>query len=249
MRFISIFVVLLLTAFVAPHAKAACVGAWFFDEGQGTVARDSSGNKNDGKINNGKWVDGKFGKAIEFNGTNTNVEIQHTPVLSVEQFTLMAWVNVPKFTGGWQTIATLNTDGPIRNYGLFINDGSGLVHYSFTSGKQWQSFNATSNIVDSKWHHIAATYDKKAFKCYVDGKVDGETPNTLKPDTAPAVITIGSWVGGGWLKGVIDEVALYNNALTDAQLKDVMQRGLTTASVERAGKLATRWGSIKRLLT
>lgn len=243
----TLLVVLLVVTF-ASYLEAEVIGLWLFDEGQGVTAKDSTKNKSNGKINNATWVDGKFGKALDFNGKDANVEIQNTSgVLAVDQqFTLMAWVKVPGFTGGWQTIATLNTDGPIRNYGLFINDKSGLIHYSFTSGKAWQSFNATSNIVDGKWRHIAATYDMKAFKCYVDGKVDGETPiNNLKPDTAKTVVTIGSWVGGGWMKGAIDEVAIYNNALTESQIKDAMSRSLATTAVEKSGKLATCWGAMK----
>lgn len=54
------------------------------------IAKDSSGNKNDGKINKAKWVNGKYGKALEFNGVNANAEIQNTGKLSVDQFTLMA---------------------------------------------------------------------------------------------------------------------------------------------------------------
>ena len=245
MKYALISLVLLFVAF-ASYLEAEVVGLWLFDEGQGTVAKDKTNNKSDGKINNATWVDGKFGKALDFNGTNANVEIPNSGVLSVEQFTLMAWVKVPGFTGGWQTIATLNTDGPIRNYGLFINDKTGLVHYSFTSGKAWQSFNATSNIADGKWRHIAATYDMKVFKCYVDGKVDGETAvNNLKPDSAKTVFTIGSWVGGGWIKGAIDELALYNNALSEAQIKEAMNRSLAITAVEKHGKLATCWGAMK----
>ncbi|HGE69205.1 TPA: LamG domain-containing protein [Candidatus Poribacteria bacterium] len=247
MRSVSIFLALLLCLCVASYSKAGVVGAWLFDEGSGTAVKDSAG-KSDGKINNATWVAGKYGKALQFNGTNANVEITNTGALSVETFTLMAWVNVPGFTGGWQTIATLNTDGPIRNYGLFINDGSGLIHYSFTSNKAWQSFNAKSNIVDGKWHHIAATYDKAKFICYVDGKNDGETAiNNLKPDTAVNVpVTIGSWVGGGWIKGTIDEVALFNNALTPAEIANVMNLGLSTTAVNKEGKLTTCWGDLKR---
>ena len=52
------------------------VGMWLFDEGKGEVTKDSSGNGNDGKLMNGpKWVDGKFGKALEFDGTDDNVEM------------------------------------------------------------------------------------------------------------------------------------------------------------------------------
>lgn len=248
MKLFSIILALLVAFCVASYSKAAVVGAWLFDEGSGAVAKDSSGNKNDGKINQATWVDGRYGKALDFNGVDANVEIINKGSLSVDTFTLMAWIKVPGFIGGWQTIATLNTDGPIRNYGLFINDGSGLIHYSFTSGKAWQSFNATSNPVDGKWHHIAATYDKKIFICYVDAKNDGETAiDNLKPDTAVDVpVTIGSWVGGGWIKGSIDDIALYDTALTAQQIQDVMNKGLSTTAVDRESKLTTCWGNVKK---
>ena len=51
------------------------VGAWHFDEGQGNIAHDSSGNNNHGTIYGAKWVDGKFGKALEFDGVDDYVEI------------------------------------------------------------------------------------------------------------------------------------------------------------------------------
>jgi hypothetical protein len=47
------------------------IGIWLFDEGQGNVTKDSSPNKNDGDIKDCKWVGGKFGKALEFNGTSS----------------------------------------------------------------------------------------------------------------------------------------------------------------------------------
>lgn len=245
MKLLCILVIIIFS-FIPIALNAELVGAWLFNEGKGDIAEDASGNKNAGKINFAKYVEGKFGKALEFNGTNANVEIKHAPILSVEKFTLMAWIKVSDFTGTWQTIVTQNTDGPVRNYGLFINQGSGLIHYSFTSGRQWQSFNARTNVVDGKWRHIAAAYDKKIFKCYVDGEVDGETPNTLKPDTAETIITIGSWVGGGWLKGLIDEVALYNEALSQEQIKQAMN-GIKSAPVDKKGKIASCWAKIKEL--
>lgn len=247
MKYISLTILLLLSIPLALFAKDEMVGAWLFDEGKGDIAEDSSGNKNEGTVNSAKYVPGKFGTALEFTGANSNVQIQHAPILSVETFTVMAWINVDKFTGGWQTIVTQNTDGPIRNYGLFINDGSGLVHYSFTSGKAWQSFNAKSNVVSGTWRHIAATHDKKVFRCYVDGEVDGETPNTLKPDNANTVITIGSWVGGGWIKGLIDEVALFNYGMTQNQIKQAMNGLKSGKALQPKDKLPTYWGHIKSL--
>ncbi len=61
-------------------------GMWLFNEGTGNTAKDSSGNKNDGKINGGaKWVDGKFGKALEFNGSDGWVEVPHSDTVSFKK--------------------------------------------------------------------------------------------------------------------------------------------------------------------
>ena len=157
----------------------------------------------------------------------------------------MAWMKVPAFTGDWQTLVTQNTAGPVRNYGLFINNGSGLIHYSFTVGNAWQSFNAGTNVVNGEWRHICATYDREIFICYVDGENDGETIRNQKPDQANTVITIGSWVGGGWLKGSLDEVALFNHALTQDEVKSAMNNGLGSKAVDAKAKLTTTWAKVK----
>ncbi|MDA1191191.1 MAG: LamG domain-containing protein [Candidatus Poribacteria bacterium] len=224
-------------------ADAALVGLWSFDEGSGATAADRSGNGHNGAVNNGVWAVGKYGGAIELNGTDANVQVPHGSGLSVGNFSLLAWVNVPALTGNWQTIATQNTDGPIRNYGAFINNNGGVIHYSFTSKNAWQSFDAATGIVDGTWHHIAAIYDGAMFRLYIDGEVDAETANTNAPDNASTVVTIGSWVGGGYLKGRLDEVALYNHALTAAELANAMT-GLTTA-VEASDKATTTWALLK----
>ena len=57
---------------------------WLFDEGEGTTATDSSGNGNDGTIHGATWVDGKFGQALEFNGTDNWVEVPHSQTVSLK---------------------------------------------------------------------------------------------------------------------------------------------------------------------
>ena len=73
---------------------AAIVGLWLFDEGAGDVATDSSGNGNDGVlINEPEWVDGKFGKALRFDGVDDYVDIPDSPSLSpTEQMSIVAWI-------------------------------------------------------------------------------------------------------------------------------------------------------------
>ena len=71
---------------IAPHTSANIdskniMGMWLFDEGKGDIATDSSDQGNDGEIHGAKWVDGKFGKALEFDGVDNWVEVPHSPTV------------------------------------------------------------------------------------------------------------------------------------------------------------------------
>jgi len=59
------------------------------------------------------------------------------------------------------------------------------------------------------------------------------------------MIALGSWVGGGWLKGQIDEVALFNYAMSQAQIQQAMNGLRSGKAVQNSGKLATCWSFIK----
>ena len=107
------------------------VGAWLLDDGKGEAVKDSSGNGLDGKIAQGKpkWVKGKFDGAMEFGGSDM-VTVSDDNALDLEEFTLAAWVNIPKISGAWQIVASKENRNPTgRNYGLFgnINTGSSIT--------------------------------------------------------------------------------------------------------------------------
>ena len=89
-------------------AQDDVVGMWLFDEGKGDVAKDSSDNGNDGEIVDCQWVEGKFGKALSFNGTSSYVEVPHKPSLSVsdDQISIIAWITQRIEGDEWQTIVS-----------------------------------------------------------------------------------------------------------------------------------------------
>ena len=95
---------LLTTSGYAEIDPETCVGMWLFDEGSGNVAKDSSGNKNDGKlVENPKWVNGKFGKALEFDGAGSYVDCGDDESLNIptgDSVTMCAWVNSKVGTRG-----------------------------------------------------------------------------------------------------------------------------------------------------
>jgi hypothetical protein len=66
----------LITSIYAKIDPQTCVGAWMFDENNGNLAKDLSGNKNDGTLVNGpKWIDGKFDKALSFDGVDDYINL------------------------------------------------------------------------------------------------------------------------------------------------------------------------------
>ncbi|MCY3740760.1 MAG: LamG domain-containing protein [Candidatus Poribacteria bacterium] len=225
------------------------VGAWLFDEGKGETVTDSSDNGLDGKIAQGKpkWVDGKFDGAMEFGGQDM-VTVDDDNALDLAEFTIAAWVNIPKVSGAWQIIATKENRNPTgRNYGLFGHINSGVVHYSFTTNSGWKSFDAKTVVTDGDWHHVAGTYDGSDFKFYLDGAIDAQVAPGTKPDNHDNFLFIGGCdIGNYWMTGTIDEVVLYDRALSEKELNELMEDGMSVAlDVQPGGKLVTTWSRIK----
>ena len=77
----------------------SCLGLWLFDEGKGEVAKDSSGNGNHGTLKNGAiCTDGKYGKAVDLDGSDDYFEIPDGPSLDgMEEITVAAWVFLRSF--------------------------------------------------------------------------------------------------------------------------------------------------------
>lgn len=239
--------------FSVSAAKLAddCVGLWLLDEGKGDTFKDATENGNNGSIkgNDIKWTKGKFGNALEFpSDSNQYAMIADSPSLDLETFTLMAWVNSKKVTGSWQIVASKENRGPTaRNYGMYLNINSGVVHYSFTNANNWRSYDAKTVVTDGQWHHIAAAYDKKTFILYLDGGVDAQTAVSDKPDTHDNAIYIGGCPldGSYAMTGVIDEIAVFKRSLTADEIKDAMKGLQSLLAIAPLGKLTTTWGNIK----
>ena len=160
-----------LTFFVVTQVEAVdtegLVGAWLFDDGKGETVTDSSDNGLDGKIARGKpkWVDGKFGGAMEFGGADM-VTVDDDAALDLEDFTLAAWVNIPKISGAWQIIASKENRNPTgRNYGLFGHTNSGTLSTILSQPTpDGNPLMPKLAVTDGEWHHIAGTYDGSDFQ-------------------------------------------------------------------------------------
>ena len=229
-------------------------GMWLFDEGDGSVATDSSSQKNDGTIHGAKWVDGKFGKALEFDGTDDWVEIPHAESVWFEagtSFTLTLHFKGTKVGG---SLAGKNYEDKSQATPWYMlwnggNDNKVTFFLRDSSNKSFRPQSSTE-IGDDKWHFIAGRADANTGKVsiWIDGKMEAEIEFNTDDGygTSEGVFHIGRHFDR-YTAGIIDDIALFNVALDEADMQSIMDNGLMTlTAVEAAGKLTTTWGTMKQ---
>jgi hypothetical protein len=228
------------------------VGIWLLDEGTGKSTKDSSGNGYHGELmKEAKWVSGQFGEALEFDGVDDRVDCGDVDALDFGRgdFTLCVWVNAAasgagEAGNGWSRILD-------KHYttGFSLMRSGGGAKVQFEVGGNAQTTITTKDVFDDNWHHIAAIrYDDTKSKIYIDGELDiegnlvgGEMQNDLH--FCMAYDNLGL---GGNMKCRLDDVAIFNIALSDDEVKTIMTEGLATMlAVAPQEKLATTWSSIK----
>ena len=259
----SIFVIILLAiCFLILPSQAALnpdniMGLWLFDEGNGKTAKDSSENGNDGNIIGGaKWVDGVFGKALEFDGTDDWVEVQHSDTVGFSKgtsFSITLHFN-GSAVGGSLVGKGYEDQSQVKPWYLLWNGGGdpNVSFYLRTSADQNSKIDSTMPVADEKWHFIAAVADADAKKIslWIDGKknIEGNLEVSEGYGTNDSVFHIARHFDR-YTKGVIDDVGLFNVALSEDEMKTIMDNGLEeAAAVDAVGKITTTWGKIKRQL-
>ncbi len=196
---------------------------WLFDEASGNVARDSSGHDYDADLReNPVWVEGKFHHAIEFQG-ESYLEIrnssQNLHFGGSAPFSITAWV---RNQGGGTVIGKFN-GGIIGAYILTIS-GGGTV--SFHREVDPWSFSGNMALPDNDFGHVAVTYDGAEMKIYVNGEFDSsQERGPQNTDTATPVLIGARFtdnVPSEFFTGAIDELAIFNIALTEQQIREIM---------------------------
>ena len=147
------------------EADEHTVGLWHFDEGTGNEARDASENGNDGTLMNMEeedWVDGKYGKALKFDGEDDYVASSFAFNPGSNSHTIEFWMKAPLLTES-KAVVTGRTDHTFVIWAV-EDTGKIMVHYG-NDGSSWNIANAVGNrigdsvIADNNWHHIVMVRD------------------------------------------------------------------------------------------
>jgi len=236
------------------------ISVWTFNDG---TANDKY-NRNNGKLVGGaKIVDGgKVGKAVDLNGKDAYVEVPHGPTMEkmADAYTVSAWA----FVRNGRDHSAIVFKGRMIGWGdaylfrIATTSNTGLTWGGCPAGVE--GWFATDNAYKAnEWVHVAITADGTNITAYVNGAKPaatggGSNPNPVKgpyqtfPDQP---IRIGLGVGRGgdvnvkdYVDGLIDEVAIFSRALSEAEIKELGAANLATA-VEPLDKLATQWGALK----
>jgi fibronectin type 3 domain-containing protein len=210
---------------------AGLAAAYSFDEGTGSTTADSSGNGIVGTIHNATWtLGGRYGDALSFSGANSFVDLgRPVSLTTTSSMSWEAWVfpttnpgddgniiALSNGSNGWQFKTTPDTG--VRTFGVAVSGASGSTA---------QRYSATT-ITLNTWYHVAGVYNAAArtLDVYVNGVLDNGSLVGAVPasQTLPGTesVAIGQRAAGFNFIGTIDEVRVYNRALSPAEIQNDM---------------------------
>jgi len=250
MRFVTLFTVMvsfMLVFSIGSFAANDLVLHLSFDEGTGTIVKDFSNFKNDCTLKgNPKWIDGKFSKALELDG-KTWGEVGDADSLDLTTaLTIEAWIILYGGGEGTQSAVEKGAAWVDGEYNLAALYSNGTLLQIKDLPAACADANVGTSAMDNKWHFLVGTWDGASIKLYLDGNLDKamDCAGTLLTNTDP--MFIGARAGTGrFMIGAIDEVKVYNYALSLDEIKKDMENPFGSSAVSPSNKLTGTWGSLK----
>jgi hypothetical protein len=193
---------------------AGTVGYWKFEEGSGNAALDETINLNNGTISGAARTAGISGEGLSFDGVNDYVQIPDADSLDL---TSAGTIEVWAYKNSQKNYQMYVTKGRTQAYQLMDKGTTGQIAVRWGSA----STNlATDEVVPTGgWHHIVATYDGNNLSLYIDGHLSKSVAYTTDAVANTTPVRIGARDDGYCFDGRIDEVVIYNRALTETEVR------------------------------
>ena len=199
------------------------VGWWKLDETEGALATDATGHGHAGAlVGDPLWAAGAVDGALELDGEGDYVDLGTGPDFDLtDQITIAAWVKVNAFDMDWQAIVTKGDTAWRLSRSMDDN-----LHFACTG--MWPEWvHGSANVNDAQWHHVAGVYDGAELSLYVDGTLDtsAATSGPINVNEYPVYIGENAEHPQREWNGLIDDVRLYNYALSQTEIQTLHDAG------------------------
>ncbi len=241
-----LFTLILIFSFPSmTHADISegLVGWWTFNDGSGTSAADSSGQGHTGTLTNGPvWTGGKRDGGLSFDGINDYVDLNNNITADASDFSYAVWV---KSAAGSGAIMGRGQDGSGSGWSVAVDDnGTGYgfnIVRTVPSIVQVPGAGGGITVVLGQWQHIVVIYRQGvSITMYVNGGFDSTISDAGSVLRSSSVgVRIGGNAGGSnaYFSGVIDDVRIYNRALTETEIKTIYMSGTPRIVVNGNAKI------------
>jgi len=209
-----------------PVGDRGLVAHWRFDEEKGRGIKDSSGFGNGGELIGARRVAGKVGRALSFEAPDSLVKIPCSASLNLgDALSIEAWICPRDISEFSRILVSKNDEYALRidnpregnRISFFVHVGQPAVTWEPRVSSQGTP---TLNV----WHHVVATWDGAESRLYLNGELVGTRERVGKPNPNPYPVMIGNWEFPSWhgahFGGLIDEVRVYNRALTADEVRE-----------------------------
>lgn len=214
-----------------------------FDEGAGNKAEDTTANGFVGDVQNGKWVEGVVGQALQFDGGSVNFDPLN--IDQPEEMTIEFWFKPDeKIEGGNRIDLLYRLTGGGRPHITFNRGGVLFGFYFATQGVELEAL-TNYDAFEPEWYYFVGSQSKQTAWMYINGELDAEAEagGDARMDFGTQGMCIAANQGNAnFFNGAIDEFKIWSVALTAEEVKENMEKAL---AVQAGGKLTATWGKLK----
>ena len=201
------------------------VASFAFEEGTGTTLTDRSGNGQNGTISGAAWsAAGKYGNALSFDGVDDLVSVADSNLLDLTTgMTIEGWLR-PTTAGTAFRTFVIKEDGSSHVYRIYANTSAQAPRAQAAIAGGVRTATGTTALPVNVWSHVAATYDGTTLRLWVNGNEVAAVVKAPSIATSTGAFRIGGRgvSPGEFFAGLVDDVRVYNVALTQAQIQTDM---------------------------
>ncbi len=200
------------------------IAYWNFNEGSGTTTSDVTGNGNTATLNGSSWTSGKYGGALSFDGLDDYMDVGDQNALEgMNKLSVSLWVHFNSLpVGNPYTLI-----GKESVYRFVVNTGGSINFVVATQNNPWYSNNTftiseSGSVTTNGWYHLVGVYDGSRVKFYINGNLINVSPSQISGSlvTNSLPFTMANQMASNTVFSpvVIDDVRVYNTALTDSNI-------------------------------